>query len=525
MTGNITSNPITEPLKAICLKKLTGTLVVSNNAVVKELLFDKGLFAGALSTDPSEDFGEWLVSIGKLSPADLDAAVLRDPSRQLLGQVLVEMQFFDATQIGEYQALHSQESFCSIFNWESGQFDFKEGNIFLDESQRLSLPIPNLIFQAIQRITSPELIHRGLKGNNRLIRLSSGSEARAIEIDLKPEEAFILSRIDSSISIAEIMQLSPLGLDKTERTLYGFLSAGIIEFVTQNQANSRTFTPPASGAYRSTEPLPAPPPEEDTENQLSTQEINEVKSDVFLMLEAAKVKTYYEFLNIPPAASADEIKKSYYTLAKKYHPDRYHHSTKGEIKEALETIFSTLSQAYETLKVPATRTSYDAKIFKLDSPTLTPEKQTPSGSSAAGFGQQKLAELNYRQGRGYYEQEDYWNSVQAFRQSVRLEPSNGRYRYWLGMALTKNPKWRREAEEHFLKAIEIDQFKAEYCAGLGNLYKEVGMARRAQGQFNRALQLEPDNQTALEGLGSLPSTGKKKLPALATLKNLFGIKK
>jgi hypothetical protein len=51
------------------------------------------------------------------------------------------------------------------------------------------------------------------------------------------------------------------------------------------------------------------------------------------------------------------------------------------------------------------------------------------------------------------------------------------------------------------------------------------MIMRAQSQFNKALQLEPDNQTALEGLGSLPETGKKKTPGLAALKNLFRIKK
>ena len=524
MIGDISSTPVTEALKAICLKKLTGTLVVSNHAIVKEFLFDRGLLAGALSTDPSEELGEWLVAIGKLRPADLEAAVLLDPSRQLLGQVLVEMELFNADQIAEYQALQSQEIFYSIFNWESGQFEFKEGNIFLDDSQKLSLPIPNLIFQGSRRVTSPEVIHRGLIGGNRLIRLCSGSDARAIEIDLKPEEAFILSRIDSSTSISEIMQLSPIGLEKTERALYGFLSAGIIEFVNQKHANSQNYSPPAKGTYPSSEP-PPPPPQEDNESNLSVEEVNEVKSDVLLMLDTATTKNYYEFLNVQPTASVDEIKKSYYALAKKYHPDRYHHSTKGEIKEALETIFSTLSQAYETLKVPATRTSYDAKIFKLDSPATTPEKQTPSGSSAAGPGQQKLAELNYRQGRGYYEQKDYWNSVQAFRQSVRLEPGNARYRYWLAMGLAKNSKWRREAEEHFLKAIEIDQFKAEYSAGLGNLYKEVGMAKRAQTQFNRALQLEPDNQTALEGLSSLASTSSQKKPALAALKNLFRIKK
>ena len=50
------------------------------------------------------------------------------------------------------------------------------------------------------------------------------------------------------------------------------------------------------------------------------------------------------------------------------------------------------------------------------------------------------------------------------------------------------------------------------------------MAKRAQSQFNRALQLEPDNQAALEGLGSLPKLVKKK-PGLSTLKKFFRIKK
>jgi len=32
-------------------------------------------------------------------------------------------------------------------------------------------------------------------------------------------------------------------------------------------------------------------------------------------------KCYYKVLNIPPDATQEEIKKTYYQLAKKYHPD------------------------------------------------------------------------------------------------------------------------------------------------------------------------------------------------------------
>ena len=137
-------------------------------------------------------------------------------------------------------------------------------------------------------------------------------------------------------------------------------------------------------------------------------------------------------------ASPDEIKKSYYSLAKKYHPDRYHQSKSEDLKNALEVIFSTLAQAYDTLKVPATRGSYDAKVFRLETPAGSPDKPAPAASPSIAA-QHKLADLNYRQGRGQYDQQDYWSAIQAFRQSVRMEPEVARYRYWLAMALSK--KW------------------------------------------------------------------------------------
>ena len=71
------------------------------------------------------------------------------------------------------------------------------------------------------------------------------------------------------------------------------------------------------------------------------------------------------------------------------------------------------------------------------------------------------------------------------------------------MALSKNAKWRREAEEHFLKAIELEQFNAEYYVGLGLLYKEAGMQKRAESQLKQALQVNPGNKAAQEALDSL----------------------
>jgi len=64
-------------------------------------------------------------------------------------------------------------------------------------------------------------------------------------------------------------------------------------------------------------------------------------------------KDYYEVLGISKSASKSDIKKAYYKLAKKWHPD----TNKGD-KEA-EKRFTEISHAYEILSDDEKRTAYD----------------------------------------------------------------------------------------------------------------------------------------------------------------------
>ena len=59
---------------------------------------------------------------------------------------------------------------------------------------------------------------------------------------------------------------------------------------------------------------------------------------------------YYEILGVSKNASQDEIKRAYYTLSKKYHPD---------VNSKTANLFRNITDAYNTLKDDKKRKKYD----------------------------------------------------------------------------------------------------------------------------------------------------------------------
>ncbi len=62
---------------------------------------------------------------------------------------------------------------------------------------------------------------------------------------------------------------------------------------------------------------------------------------------------YYQTLGVPKTANAKEIKKAYYDLAKKYHPDANKDDQEAQQK------FQQVQKAYEVLKDPQQKATYD----------------------------------------------------------------------------------------------------------------------------------------------------------------------
>ena len=337
------------------------------------------------------------------------------------------------------------------------------------------------------------------------------------QINLLPQEAFLLSRFDNSfLKIDDIKALSHWSDMETLQRLYALWLAGYLYRENWNTAFKEHQISAISAArlelkkQASASPEINPAPTVPVVREIKAEEIKpsapvRVKAELTLEKYLARVEaaeTHYELLNISHKATVAEIKQAYFGLAKRFHPDLFHKQADAATQTRIQHAFTEIAHAYEILRVEETRKSYDFRLRKLlqELERLSPEQRNKPKTEQKSLTQ---ASEIFEHGFNLLMEEDYEQALPYILRAVHLAPDSARYHAYYGKLLSIDKNQRFKAEAEFQTAIRLEPENPMFRIMLAEFFIQYNLVKRAEGELNRLLTTFPNNQEARALLDSL----------------------
>jgi serine/threonine protein kinase/curved DNA-binding protein CbpA len=512
--GTLAETAVAGLIREIYAARGTGILHFEREGASKRIYFKTGSVVFANSDVNEDRLGEFLIRQGEIDRALFDrVSEAMRRTGQRMGKTLTDLGLFSNEQVKEFVRRQVQGIIYSVFDWKTGTYGFEILDRPVEEDIIVELSTAELILTGVRTMHSIDQVQISLGSLDRVLRHTENPLLLYQKMTLTPSEGYVLSRVDGSTSIAEIAAISPLGGDETLRCVYALVSAGVVELAAKSQpVTSRIQAPgtrPESGSAEAVRKAPSEPEEPPAHNEHA-----ELIAAITAKQASLAGADYYGLLEVSPGASDEEIKRGYYAMAKKYHPDRHHLPELREMQSVLEEIFARVTDAYQQLSDPASRRRYDGARFQKAREAAPSPAASDSGIKKGATPPvsyvpppEVVAERHFQQGYGHFERGEFFDAIQCLRECVRIVPGETRYHKLLAKALSKNPNWRKEAETHFQTALKGNEFDLECLFGLGEIYEAAGLAIRAKVLYERILAYDPDYAPALE---KLSARGKRK---------------
>jgi curved DNA-binding protein CbpA len=324
---------------------------------------------------------------------------------------------------------------------------------------------------------------------------------RTNRIRISAQEGYLLSRLDQTQTLAEILSMVPGDEQPTRKALATLWAFGVVDSQVLDQLLPK---------------VDVPAPKETAKSKVQSEQGKSARgeniSELRTLIEQAYYgldrQDYYLVLGISTRADIDEIKSAYYGLARKFHPDRFYGVSDAVLKEKVDVIFSSINVAYETLKNAKRRLEYDsspANERRISTGGLKSENKGSAGISRDT--ELKTADDYAKKAQKAYDEGNNYQAVQFLKSATQISPETPAYWRQLGIALSRNPQWRKEAEDAFMKAAEIEPKNPENHLYMGFLYKNAGLKLRARKHFASCLQLDPKNEIANRELNAIDTSG------------------
>jgi curved DNA-binding protein CbpA len=505
MNGQLSEQPLAELIREISAKRLSGRLRVEHDRVKIVCYFQDGPLIYAAANVRSLRLSEYLKN-SKLVSDSVLAGFGEQRSDLALGDALCVAKLLEPAAVARLHLQQVSDVLRVALLWTEGTWEF-DNRSHLNEQVNFKIDTATLLLEAGRRMPAKFAASRFKNPKEIVSQIASLTQTGS----LTGAEGFLLSRLDAPTVLGDLVSVSGLREPEALQVIYSLALAG---FVQRESWKS---------AFRNDMPAPQVQKSREAEARVSGNlraqretATDEDSLDEFLAKLNAAI-THYEVLGVANESEAAEIKRAYYELARRYHPDRFR--TQVKLHARIESAFARITQAYDTLGDAGQRANYDSKLEARargrvsagSTPQTTSQVPPPTGTPKvdgekvddAKLSAQQRAENNFKEGLVALQQGQTNIAIGLLSAAARLAPRVARYRAQYGHALAAHENTRRLAEVELQAASKLEPDNAKYRVMLAQLYQDLGFSHRARGEAERAIALDPENSNARELLESL----------------------
>jgi len=460
-------------LKDIDLGRKTGHLHFRRENVQKHLYFQEGNLIFTKTNVPSERLGDVLFRSGKISEETYRLIPTLIQPEVMLGETLVTKAFVSQKVLYEGLVTQMTSITLALFTYFDADISFRERGRFLEGGLEQKISLPALIARGIRDMPFQKDLPESMAGK---IPVRDRFDNEDL---LTNDERKVLALADG-VTDADTLAAG----DRPEyfwRTLYLLDCLGLVE-----------MRPP--------------------ERKPGGAELRERLEEALELHKILPGLAPHQILGVPSHAGEAEVKKAYFRLARKFHPDLFGRVLAAEYKSQIDEVFDAVTKSYRSM------------TQKTEGGRSAPKSQ--AGGAAVDRDSSKTAETRFRQGKTLFHGGRFGEAILLLEEAVTLKDDKGDYYLLLAMAQSKDLALSKRAEQNFLRAISLEPWNPEGYIGLGLLYKQEGMLARAKKNLEKALEIDPEHPVARGELRLLASKAEdKKVHKGIWTKDLFGSKK
>lgn len=508
---------VVERLRLAHGRRETGRLRAVSGKSVREIHFRDGRIVGVRTSMEQERIGSLLAREGLVTRQQLEDAYVFVRHGRRLGETLVELGILEPAEIPAILRRQALEISCSIVNAERATFAFHETrDVFT--TLRTPLLAADVIMEAARRVDDADTLLKSVRADSRRFRPAAETFLEELS-GLTPGDVYLLSRFRDGATTDEILRSGGADPETLTRSIFGLIESG-------------TLCPTESERH---------------DSKSSAGSLEPFVREVDRMHRLLQKKDPWSALGLPRDVGIETARSAFRNALRRYHPDRYQKIKDPDFQRQLASLCSKFTDAFTCLTtslqmqsrkeesaiaLASTWTSSNAVTGSTrpertkPSPASTPTKRAVShgnrgaetgarqetasehgpsaGGNAADEGPRSEppvydAAVYFREGKRALLRGDYWRAIQLIQRSLEMNCDQAEAHYLLGEALSKNPKWRHEAEKSFERAIALEPWTRKYYDGLVRLYREAGLHQRAARLLRRAEAVGLESTSAAPG--------------------------